>query len=78
MMNYYKLFQQKEIWVDRFISLDEETSELYPSKVLELKEVIYKFTDNFGFIFISSKCKNYIWTMTDFFNRVDLVEITRI
>ena len=60
---------------NRFISLDDETSELYPSKILDRRGNI-EITDNLGFIFISSNAR-VISGNDDFFNRVDLVEITK-
>jgi hypothetical protein len=60
---------------NRFISLDDETSDLYPSKVLDRRGNI-EITDNLGFIFISSNAR-VISGNEDFFNRVDLVEITK-
>ena len=60
---------------NRFISLDDETSDLYPSKVLDKRGNI-QITDNLGFIFISSNAR-VISGNEDFFNRVDLVEITK-
>jgi hypothetical protein len=60
---------------NRFISLDDETSDLYPSKVLDKRGNI-QITDNLGFIFISSNAR-VISGNEDFFNRVDLVELTK-
>ena len=60
---------------NRFISLDDETSELYPSKVLDERGNI-SISDNLGFIFISSNAR-VISGNEDFFNRVDLVELTK-
>ena len=60
---------------NRFISLDDETAELYPSKVLDIRNNII-IPDNLGFIFISSNAR-IIAGNEDFFNRVDLVEITK-
>ena len=57
----------------RFISLDEDTSELY--KGVETHRGNILIPDNFGFIFISSKPK-IIANNSDFFNRVDLVVLT--
>jgi energy-coupling factor transporter ATP-binding protein EcfA2 len=57
----------------RFISLDEDTSELY--KGVETFRGNILIPDNFGFIFISSKPR-IISNNTDFFNRVDLVVLT--
>jgi hypothetical protein len=54
----------------RFISLDEDTSELY--KGIETVRGNILIPDNFGFIFISSKPR-IISNNTDFFNRVNLV-----
>jgi hypothetical protein len=57
----------------RFISLDEDTSELY--KGVETFRGNILIPDNFGFIFISSKPR-IISNNTDFFNRVDLVVLS--
>jgi hypothetical protein len=57
----------------RFISLDEDTSELY--KGVETFRGNILIPDNFGFIFISSKPR-IIANNTDFFNRVELVLLT--
>jgi hypothetical protein len=57
----------------RFISLDEDTSELY--KGVETFRGNILIPDNFGFIFISSKPR-IISNNTDFFNRVNLVVLT--
>ena len=54
----------------RFISLDEDTSELYKGVGTFRGNIL--IPDNFGFIFISSKPR-IIANNTDFFNRVDLV-----
>jgi hypothetical protein len=57
----------------RFISLDEDTSELY--KGVETFRGNILIPDNFGFIFISSKPR-IIANNTDFFNRVELLLLT--
>lgn len=57
----------------RFISLDEDTSELY--KGVDTFRGNILIPDNFGFIFISSKPR-IIANNTDFFNRVELVLLT--
>ena len=59
----------------RFISLDEDTSELY--KGIETVRGNILIPDNFGFIFISSKPR-IISNNTDFFNRVNLVVLTEV
>lgn len=72
---------------DRFISLDDDTSDevfadlsrLYATEDEEEykdKQGNIKIPDNLGFIFISSNPK-VIGGNPDFFNRVDLVEITK-
>ena len=58
----------------RFISLDDDTAELY-SGVPELepgRNGNIHITDNLGFIFISSK-RRVIVNNSDFFNRVDII-----
>lgn len=55
---------------NRFISLDQDTAEMY--KELNTKRGNIIIPDNFGFIFISSKPK-VIANNPDFFNRVDIV-----
>lgn len=57
----------------RFISLDDDTSELYKGVDFDRGNIL--IPDNFGFIFISSKPR-IISNNTDFFNRVDLVVLT--
>jgi hypothetical protein len=59
---------------NRFISLDDETADLYPSKIIDKRGNI-EIPDNMGFIFISSNAR-VISGNDDFYNRVDLVEIT--
>jgi hypothetical protein len=56
----------------RFISLDDDTAEIYSESDLKLKRGNILIPDNFGFIFISSKPK-VIANNADFFNRVDIV-----
>jgi hypothetical protein len=56
----------------RFISLDDDTSEIYSESNLETKRGNLLIPDNFGFIFISSKPR-VISNNADFFNRVDVV-----
>jgi hypothetical protein len=58
---------------NRFISLDDETADLYPSKFLDRRNNII-IPENIGFIFISSNAR-VIAGNDDFFNRVDLVEL---
>jgi hypothetical protein len=60
----------------RFISLDNDTSQIYKDSNLEVERGNIKIPDNFGFIFISSKPK-VIARNEDFFNRVDIVIIDR-
>ena len=60
----------------RFISLDQDTAELYDDSGLETERGNIKIPDNFGFIFISSKPR-VISNNSDFFNRVDLVVLTK-
>lgn len=59
----------------RFISLDDDTRRLYPS-TKEDKRGNILIPNNFGFIFISSNAR-VISGNPDFFNRVDLVELTK-
>ncbi len=59
----------------RFISLDDDTSKIYDDSNLKTKRGNIKIPDNFGFIFISSK-PEIIKGNDDFFNRVDLIELT--
>lgn len=59
----------------RFISLDDDTAELYPGTEKSPSGNIL-IPDNLGFIFISSNAR-VISGNDDFFNRVDLVEITK-
>lgn len=76
---------------NRFISLDKSTIKLYrikekdESKYYEVRDIPFKtfhgvynlvLPDNFGFIFISSKEK-VVANNADFFNRVDVVRLTR-
>lgn len=56
----------------RFISLDDDTAEIYSTSELETKRGNLTIPDNFGFIFISSKPR-VIANNADFFNRVDIV-----
>jgi hypothetical protein len=56
----------------RFISLDDDTAEIYSSSELETERGNLLIPDNFGFIFISSKPR-VIANNADFFNRVDIV-----
>lgn len=56
----------------RFISLDEDTAEIYQDSELDTERGNLLIPDNFGFIFISSKPR-VISNNTDFFNRVDIV-----
>ena len=57
----------------RFISLDQDTAEIYEDSELEDdKRGNLLIPDNFGFIFISSKPR-VIANNADFFNRVDIV-----
>ncbi len=58
----------------RFVSLDEDTSQLYKNSKKSATGNI-EIPPNFGFIFISSKPEIFK-NNPDFFNRVDLVEIT--
>lgn len=59
----------------RFISLDDDTAELYPGTEKSPSGNIL-IPDNLGFIFISSNAR-VISGNEDFFNRVDLVELTK-
>jgi hypothetical protein len=59
----------------RFISLDDDTAELYPGTEKSTSGNIL-IPDNLGFIFISSNAR-VISGNEDFFNRVDLVELTK-
>jgi len=59
----------------RFISLDDDTRRLYPSAKEDNRGNIL-IPNNFGFIFISSNAR-VISGNPDFFNRVDLVELTK-
>jgi hypothetical protein len=56
----------------RFISLDDDTAEIYQGSELETERGNLLIPDNFGFIFISSKPR-VIANNADFFNRVDIV-----
>ena len=56
----------------RFISLDDDTAEIYQSSELDTERGNLLIPDNFGFIFISSKPR-VIANNADFFNRVDIV-----
>jgi hypothetical protein len=56
----------------RFISLDDDTAEIYQTSELETERGNLLIPDNFGFIFISSKPR-VIANNADFFNRVDIV-----
>jgi hypothetical protein len=56
----------------RFISLDDDTAEIYQDSELETERGNLLIPDNFGFIFISSKPR-VIANNADFFNRVDIV-----
>ena len=60
----------------RFISLDDDTAEVFSGSNLKPTESgNIKIPDNFGFIFISSNPR-VIGGNPDFFNRVDLIEVT--
>jgi hypothetical protein len=59
----------------RFISLDDDTRRLYPSAQEDNRGNVL-IPDNFGFIFISSNVR-VISGNPDFFNRVDLIELTK-
>lgn len=54
----------------RFISLDDDTAELYPGTETHRGNIL--MPDNLGFIFISSK-PDVILHNEDFFNRIDIV-----
>ncbi len=56
----------------RFISLDDDTSELYPGTEKYRGNIL--IPDNLGFIFISSK-PDVIIHNDDFFNRIDIVQL---
>ena len=56
----------------RFISLDDDTAEIYQTSELDTERGNLLIPDNFGFIFISSKPR-VIANNADFFNRVDIV-----
>jgi hypothetical protein len=56
----------------RFISLDDDTAEIYQGSELDTERGNLLIPDNFGFIFISSKPR-VIANNADFFNRVDIV-----
>lgn len=56
----------------RFISLDDDTAEIYQDSDLDTERGNLLIPDNFGFIFISSKPR-VIANNADFFNRVDIV-----
>ena len=58
----------------RFISLDDDTAELYPGTEKSRGNIL--IPDNLGFIFISSNAR-VISGNEDFFNRVDLVELIK-
>jgi adenylate kinase family enzyme len=58
----------------RFISLDDDTRRLYPSAREDNRGNVL-IPDNFGFIFISSNAR-VISGNPDFFNRVDIIELT--
>ena len=55
----------------RFISLDDDTAEIYQGSELDTERGNLLIPDNFGFIFISSKPR-VIANNADFFNRVDI------
>ena len=57
----------------RFISVDEETEELYPGLAKHRGNLL--IPNNFGFIFLSSK-PDVIIQNSDFFNRVDIYVLT--
>jgi hypothetical protein len=57
----------------RFISVDEETEDLYPG--LQKHRGNLLIPNNFGFIFLSSK-PDVIIQNSDFFNRVDIYVLT--
>lgn len=56
----------------RFISLDDDTAELYPGVEKHRGNIL--MPDNLGFIFISSK-PDVIIHNDDFFNRIDIVQL---
>ena len=56
----------------RFISLDDDTAEIYEDSELETERGNLLIPDNFGFIFISSK-PALLLSNPDFANRVDIV-----
>ena len=56
----------------RFISLDDDTAELYPGTEKHRGNIL--MPDNLGFIFISSK-PDVIIHNDDFFNRIDIVQL---
>ena len=56
----------------RFISLDDDTAELYPGTEKHRGNIL--MSDNLGFIFISSK-PDVIIHNDDFFNRIDIVQL---
>jgi hypothetical protein len=57
----------------RFISVDEETGDLYTGLSPHRGNLL--IPDNFGFIFLSSK-PDVIISNSDFFNRVDIYVLT--
>ena len=57
---------------NRFISLDDDTAELYPGTEKHRGNIL--IPDNLGFIFISSK-PDVIIHNDDFFNRIDIVQL---
>jgi hypothetical protein len=57
----------------RFISVDEETGDLYTGLSTHRGNLL--IPDNFGFIFLSSK-PDVIISNSDFFNRVDIYVLT--
>jgi len=59
----------------RFISLDHDTAEIFSDSNLNYERGNILIPDNFGFIFISSK-PNVIASNADFFNRVDIINLT--
>jgi hypothetical protein len=56
----------------RFISLDDDTADLYPGTEKHRGNIL--IPDNLGFIFISSK-PDVILHNDDFFNRIDIVQL---
>jgi hypothetical protein len=56
----------------RFISLDDDTAELYPGVEKHRGNIL--MSDNLGFIFISSK-PDVIIHNDDFFNRLEIVQL---